>query len=97
MTSGSPQGITDDAAPSSHPLAVPSIFSQVADWRSLQESMSSNCRLTDSSPYAVKHNPAAYYTGHQDGCASLDVPLASDAGYQRRIHGCDAESLQRHA
>jgi chitodextrinase len=77
MTSGSPQGITDDAAPSSHPLAVPSIFSQVADWRSLQESMSSNCRLTDSSTYAVKHNPAAYYTGIRTACASLDVPLAS--------------------
>jgi hypothetical protein len=77
MTSGSTQGITDDAAPSSHPLAVPSIFSQVASWRSLQESMPSNCALTDSYPYAVKHNPAAYYTGIRTACASLDVPLGS--------------------
>ena len=77
MTSGSTQGITDDAAPSSHPLAVPSIFSQVASWRSLQESMPSNCALNDSYPYAVKHNPAAYYTGIRTACASFDVPLAS--------------------
>ena len=77
MTSGSTQGITDDAAPSSHPLAVPSIFSQVGSWRSLQESMPSNCALTDSYPYAVKHNPAAYYTGIRTACASFDVPLGS--------------------
>jgi len=77
MTSGSTQGITDDNPPSSHPLAVPSIFSQVASWRSLQESMPSNCALTDSYPYAVKHNPAAYYTGIRTACASSDVPLGS--------------------
>ena len=77
MTSGSTQGITDDAAPSSHPLAVPSIFSQVGSWRSLQESMPSNCALTDSYPYAVKHNPAAYYTGIRTACASFDVPLGA--------------------
>jgi len=77
MTSGSTQGITDNAAPSSHPLAVPSIFSQVASWRSLQESMPSNCALTDSYPYAVRHNPAAYYTDIRTACASFDVPLGS--------------------
>jgi hypothetical protein len=77
MTSGSTQGITDDNPPSSHPLAVPSIFSQVASWRSLQESMPSNCALTDSNPYAVKHNPAAYYTGIRTACVSFDVPLGS--------------------
>jgi hypothetical protein len=77
MTSGSTQGITDDNPPSSHPLTASSIFSQVASWRSLQESMPSNCDQTDSSPYAVKHNPAAYYTRIATACASLDVPLGS--------------------
>jgi hypothetical protein len=78
MTSGSTQGITDDNAPSSHPLNVPSIFSQVSSgWRSLQESMPSNCLLTNSGLYAVKHNPAAYYTNIRTACLSLDVPLAS--------------------
>jgi len=77
MTSGSPQGISDDNPPSSHPLDVPSIFSQLGtDWRSLQESMPSNCMLTDANPYAVKHNPAAYYTNVRSNCSTLDVPLA---------------------
>jgi phosphatidylinositol-3-phosphatase len=77
MTSGSTQGITDDNPPSSHQLSGPSVFSQVDDWRSLEESMPSNCDLTDAYPYAVKHNPAAYYTGIRTACGTLDVPLAS--------------------
>jgi hypothetical protein len=75
MTSGSTQGITDDGDPTAHPLSVPSIFSQVDDWRSLQESMPSNCLQTDSGEYAVRHNPATYYTNID--CANRDVPLAA--------------------
>lgn len=78
MTSGSTQGITDDNGPSSHPLNVPSIFSQTnGNWRSLEESMPSNCYLSNSGQYAVRHNPAAYYTNIRTECASLDVPLAA--------------------
>jgi phosphatidylinositol-3-phosphatase len=74
MTSGSTQGITDDADPASHPLSVPSIFSQLgSDWKSLQESMPSNCSMTNSGDYAVRHNPPAYYTNVN--CADQDVPL----------------------
>jgi hypothetical protein len=74
MTSGSTQGITDDADPASHPLSVPSIFSQLgSDWKSLQESMPSNCLRSDFGDYAVRHNPAAYYTNVN--CAEQDVPL----------------------
>jgi phosphatidylinositol-3-phosphatase len=76
MTSGSTQGITDDSAPSSHPLSVPSIFSQLGSgWRSLQESMPSNCQKSNSGDYAVRHNPAAYYTNID--CAAQDVPLGA--------------------
>jgi hypothetical protein len=76
MTSGSTHGITDDDPPSSHPLAGPSIFSQLGDqWRALQESMRSNCALTSSGDYAVKHNPAAYFTTIRQSCARQDVPL----------------------
>jgi hypothetical protein len=86
MTSGSPQGITDDAAPSSHPLNVPSIFSQLGRrWRSLQESMPSNCLLTKSGRYAVKHNPAAYYTNIRAGCGALDVPLTDSPDISARF------------
>lgn len=76
MTSGSTQGITDDAAPAAHPLSVPSIFSQLgSDWKSLQESMPSNCFQSNSGLYAVRHNPAAYYTNID--CAAGDLPLTS--------------------
>jgi hypothetical protein len=86
MTSGSPQGITDDNDPSSHPLAVPSIFSLTAGtWRALEESMPSNCLLTSSGQYAVRHNPAAYYTNIRTECASLDVPLAATPDLSARF------------
>jgi phosphatidylinositol-3-phosphatase len=77
MTSGSTQGITDDSGPSSHPLTAPSIFSQLGPggWRALQESMPSNCYLTNSGLYAARHNPAAYYVNVSADCALQDVPL----------------------
>lgn len=75
-TSGSTQGITDDAAPSSHVLNVPSIFGQVAS-KSYQESMPSNCLLSDSGNYAVKHNPEAYYTPVRTACNAGDVPMGT--------------------
>jgi phosphatidylinositol-3-phosphatase len=79
MTSGSTQGITDDNGPGSHPLDVPSIFSQLpaGGSRSLEESMPSNCLSSDSGDYAVRHNPEAYYTNLGTDCANFDVPLGS--------------------
>jgi hypothetical protein len=86
MTSGSPQGITDDSDPSAHPLNVPSIFSLTAGgWRSLEESMPNNCQLTNSGTYAVRHNPAAYYTNIRTECGSLDVPLGSTPDLSARF------------
>jgi hypothetical protein len=76
MTSGSTQGISDDNDPSSHPLTAPSIFSQLdTGWRSLEESMPSNCYLSNSGQYAVRHNPAAYFTNIRTQCAAQDQPL----------------------
>ena len=76
MTSGATQGITDDNAPAAHPLDVPSIFSLTGgDWRSPQESMPANCAQATSGMYAVKHNPAAYYTNIRGECDRLNVPL----------------------
>jgi hypothetical protein len=74
-TSGSTQGITDDNPPSSHPLSANSIFGQISNSGSFQESMPSKCDLTDSYPYAVKHNPEAYYTSVRTACAANDVAL----------------------
>ena len=80
-TSGSTQGITDDEPPSSHPLDVASIFSQLKamgkTWRSYQESAPANCALTSSGLYAVKHDPAPYYTGIRSDCAAWDVPMGT--------------------
>ena len=78
MTSGSTQGVSDDDGPSSHPLAVPSIFSQLGSgWRVLADSMPENCATSDDGQYAVKHNPAAYYTNIRAACGRQDVPLGS--------------------
>jgi phospholipase C len=80
-TSGSTWGIADDAAPVAHPIARPSIFSQVRaaglSWRSYEESMPSNCDLSSAGTYAVKHNPAAYYTSMRAQCKRWDVPMGT--------------------
>jgi len=76
LTSGSTQGITDDGEPSSHPLAVASLFSELGtNWRSLVESMPSPCDHVTSGDYAARHNPAVYYTNLGASCARNDVPL----------------------
>ena len=91
-TSGGTWGIGDDKPPSSHPLARASIFGRLmADgktWRSYVESMPSNCALASSGLYAVKHNPAAYYTPIRKRCAAWDVPLGTTA------HGALASALR---
>ena len=78
-TSGSTHGVADDGPPSAHPLAGPSLFSQVADsgrqWRSYEEAMPSPCALASAGRYAVKHNPAAYFTAIRRDCARWDVGL----------------------
>jgi phosphatidylinositol-3-phosphatase len=82
-TSGSDWGIGDDNPPGSHPLARASIFGELTaagmTWRSYDESMPSNCDRSSSGGYAVKHNPAAYYTGIRKQCATWDVPMGSTA------------------
>jgi phosphatidylinositol-3-phosphatase len=78
MTSGSTQRIADDSGPSSHPLSAASIFSQLgSDWKALQESMPANCSRSNSGRYAVRHNPAVYYTNLRTSCENQDVPLRS--------------------
>ncbi len=76
LTTGSPQGITDDNEPSSHPLHVASIFSQLGDrWRELAQSMPSACDRVTSGTYAARHNPAVYFTNLAD-CPRNDVALS---------------------
>jgi hypothetical protein len=79
LTSGSDQGIADDSDPSSHPLKVPSIFSQLPGGasRSLEQDTPSNCAGGNSGKYAVRHNPETYYTNLGTDCSNYDVPLAA--------------------
>jgi phospholipase C len=39
--------------------------------------MPSPCALSDSGTYAVRHNPATYFTGIRTACGSWDVPMGS--------------------
>jgi hypothetical protein len=60
--------------------SAPSIFGQGESWKSYDESMPSNCFNGNTSLYAIRHNPAPYYTT-LSGCATNDVPytqLSSD-------------------
>jgi hypothetical protein len=83
-TSGDTQGITDDGAPTAHPLTVDNLFRQVRTSgrreRSYQEDMPSPCALQPEGRYAVKHNPAAYYSGSDDraACQADDLTMGSD-------------------
>jgi hypothetical protein len=76
LTSGSTQGILDDGEPSTHPLSVPSIFSELSgNWTSLVESMPSKCDHVTGGEYAARHNPAVYYQGLTASCRQHDLPL----------------------
>jgi phosphatidylinositol-3-phosphatase len=76
LTSGSTHGITDDGEPAVHPLAGPSIFSELdGNWRGLVQSMPAACDRVTSGSYAARHNPAVYYSNLGATCRSDDVPL----------------------
>ena len=78
------QKFLSDCSPSgSCDTSVQSIFGQGESWRSYEETMPSGCDHTNSGNYAVRHNPAAYYTALH-ACSSDDVPywhLASDLAH----------------
>jgi hypothetical protein len=76
LTSGSTQGIVDDAEPSQHLLSVPNIFAQLgANWSAQIESMPSSCDHVTSGEYAARHNPAVYYPAIASACQQNDVAL----------------------
>jgi len=82
MTAGTTAGITDDKSPSYHKLTNPSIFEQEgSSWRSYEESMPSNCDLSNSGLYAVRHNPGPYFTNARTACSTQDVPVLSSPAF----------------
>lgn len=76
MVSGSTWGIGDDAGPVAHQLPGPSLFGALGDdWRVLAESMPAPCATGDGGSYAVRHNPALYFTDAHAACGRNDLPL----------------------
>jgi acid phosphatase len=80
LTSGSTYDITDDGY---HRLAAGGIGAQLNEhgivWRAYMEGMTNGC-MDSPGPYALKHNPFAYYGG---ACPANVVPLTeldSDLG-----------------
>jgi acid phosphatase len=88
VTSGSTQGIADDAAPPKHPLSVPSLFDQLplGQAKVFAETMTSNCQATDGPKgdvdgagfYLVRHTAWPYYTTSRSACAANQVPMAGN-------------------
>lgn len=80
MTSGSTWGITDDGY---HALPATGIGVQLSaagiPWRAYMEGMSAGC-MRSPYPYALKHNPFAYYGGCPENVVDLDHLDADLAG-----------------
>jgi phospholipase C len=86
LSSSSLHGFLPDCNPGGS-CATPakSIFGQGESWKSYEESMPSNCDHSNSGNYAVRHNPAVYYTTLH-GCSSDDVSysrLAADLAHNQ--------------
>jgi hypothetical protein len=79
-------GFLPDCSPGgSCRTSAPSIFGQGETWKSYEESMPSACDHSNSGNYAVRHNPAAYFT-MLHGCSSDDVSyshLATDLAHNQ--------------
>lgn len=85
ISGGSTFGITDDSPPAKHPIGGSSVFGQAfmvgKTAKAYAESMKTNCALSDSTLYAVRHNPWTYYKDERVNCGKYDVPqtaLAAD-------------------
>ena len=82
--SGATQGIVDNDPPAKHRLAVTSLFAQVKaaglPWREYAESAPGNCPADSLGLYAVKHDPAPYFTNIAADCATWDVPMGTTGG-----------------
>ena len=86
LASGGTQGVIADVDPPMSPLPVPSIFSQLGtDWRSLAESMTSDCQGVGDVLYTPTHNPALYFTDLAAVCAQQVVPLTSPPDLSARF------------
>lgn len=83
LTGGMAAGITSDCNPGpkceSHNA---SLFGQLGHtWRSYDEGIPRPCDHSGSGAYAVRHNPAVYYTAVPIECRLQDVPLPANPSF----------------
>jgi acid phosphatase len=93
IAGGSTFGVTDDDPPADNAAYVgqaPSVFSEALDAgktaATYAESMGTPCNLAPSYPYAVKHNPWAYFASERAACLAGDRDASSftdDARHDR--------------
>lgn len=78
LTGGSNNGITTDCSPSTNcevnapNIATDRIEPSGRTWKAYLESMPSNCFLSNSGEYAVRHNPFVYYLDIQTNPTECD-------------------------
>ena len=81
LSGGSTFDIIDDAPPAAHPIPGPSVFGQaLAAGKTAKvyaESMPTNCALTNSGSYAVRHTGWAYYIDERAACQAGQVPMGT--------------------
>ncbi|MEP6697973.1 MAG: alkaline phosphatase family protein, partial [Pseudonocardiales bacterium] len=81
IAGGSTFGVSDDAAPASHPLHGTSVFGQALatgqSARLYAESMPAPCSTSSHAPYAVKHAPWAYFLDERAACTAGMVPAGT--------------------
>ncbi len=81
LSGGSTFDVTNDAAPARHPIPGPSVFGQALGVgktaKVYAESMPTNCALTNSGSYAVRHTGWAYYVDERAACQTGQVPMGS--------------------
>ncbi len=81
IAGGSTFGVTDDKAPAAHPINATTVFDQALSAgysaKAYNESMPSNCRMSNASPYAVRHNPWTYFTPSRTNCNAFDISTST--------------------
>jgi len=79
LAGGKTYGVSNDADPSAHRLTGRSVFGQaLAHHRTATlyaQSMPSHCDTASNAPYAVKHNPWAYFVKERRQCRAHDVGM----------------------
>ncbi len=84
MVGGDTFGITTDGLPGALAPKVgdaKSVFDQAIESggtaKTYAESMPTNCKLTNTTLYAARHNPWAYFGASRDRCNTFDVPMGT--------------------